>query len=300
MQSASQRFGGDWTEKKLSALAKYLKAYLTVFRNQEWCVTMYIDAFAGTGYREAKRGDRPLSSSLFGDSYFVEDSEAVDYLDGSAAMALRLSPGFKEYHFIERDEGKYRELESLKEQYRDKNASIHCYRDEANMFIRNLCGRGKAYWGNHRAVLFLDPFGMDVEWITLEAIAKTEAIDTWILFPCSAVSRLLERSGDIPEGWANRLTLMFGTDEWRSAFYEKRGRTTLFGNNEETIRNAQPVAIGEFFIRRLSTIFPQYVPEPLPLYNSKNSPMFMFCFAAGNPGKGGGIAAKIARHILAD
>ena len=38
-------------------------------------------------------------------------------------------------------------------------------------------------WSLHRAVLFLDPYGMQVEWATIEAVAKTKAIDLWLLFP---------------------------------------------------------------------------------------------------------------------
>ncbi len=51
---------------------------------------------------------------------------------------------------------------------------------DANNEIREMCGRG---WRRHRAVLFLGPFGMQVEWETIEAIAATRAIDLWLLFP---------------------------------------------------------------------------------------------------------------------
>ena len=30
--------------------------------------------------------------------------------------------------------------------------------------------------------LFLDPYGMQVEWATIESIAHTQAIDLWLLF----------------------------------------------------------------------------------------------------------------------
>jgi hypothetical protein len=32
-------------------------------------------------------------------------------------------------------------------------------------------------------VLFLDPYGMQVDWTTIEAIARTKAIDLRVLFP---------------------------------------------------------------------------------------------------------------------
>ena len=43
-------------------------------------------------------------------------------------------------------------------------------------------------------VLFLDPFATEVEWATIEKIASFNALDTWILFPISAITRMLPRS----------------------------------------------------------------------------------------------------------
>jgi len=51
--AAIQRFGGDWTEDKLSRLKEYFLAYNTALKNQPFS-REYIDAFAGTGYRESK------------------------------------------------------------------------------------------------------------------------------------------------------------------------------------------------------------------------------------------------------
>ncbi len=41
-------------------------------------------------------------------------------------------------------------------------------------------------------MVFLDPYGMQVEWSTIEALAATKAIDLWYLFPLGVgVARLL-------------------------------------------------------------------------------------------------------------
>ena len=54
--------------------------------------------------------------------------------------------------------------------------------------------------------------------------------------------------------------------------------------------------IEKYFIARLETVFAK-VAKPLRLLNSVNVPLFMLCFAAGNP-KGAPTALKIADHIL--
>lgn len=91
---------------------------------------------------------------------------------------------------------------------------------DANTEIQRICNTWD--WRKRRAVLFLDPFGMQVTWSTIEAIAKTEAIDMWLLFPAGiGVNRLLPKHGDIREAWYRRLDAFLGVPEsvWRSEFY---------------------------------------------------------------------------------
>lgn len=50
-----RRFGGAWTDQKLDILEGYLAAYTTALQNAKF-TKGYIDAFAGSGYRDAKPG----------------------------------------------------------------------------------------------------------------------------------------------------------------------------------------------------------------------------------------------------
>ena len=52
----SQKFGGDWTAKKLNIFTSYLDAYLIALQNQKF-KKIYIDAFAGTGEIETSDGE---------------------------------------------------------------------------------------------------------------------------------------------------------------------------------------------------------------------------------------------------
>jgi three-Cys-motif partner protein len=56
--SKEHRFGGDWTETKLAILQKYLAAYTTALKGTSFRKG-YIDAFAGTGYRNHRRAGDP-------------------------------------------------------------------------------------------------------------------------------------------------------------------------------------------------------------------------------------------------
>ena len=86
-----QLFGGDWTERKLAALSKYLKAYVKVLSRTPF-VTVYIDAFAGTGYRE--RIITPMVGSVFEEEESPAEPEPQRFLDGSARIALKVVPPF--------------------------------------------------------------------------------------------------------------------------------------------------------------------------------------------------------------
>jgi len=73
---------------------------------------------------------------------------------------------------------------------------------------------------------------------------------------------------------------------------------TLFGEEDFTTgKVAQFDGIGDYFVGRLRSIFKGGVAEPpLPLYSRCNIPLYLLCFAAGNPNAPS--ATKIARHTL--
>ena len=100
-----------------------------------------------------------------------------------------------------------------------------------------------------------------------------------------------------PEDWGRTLTRCFGTDEWKGAFYSRKTDLTLFGPVDTLSKDTDFDEIGRFFVDRLKTVFTDVAKNPLPLYNSKNVPLYLFCFAAGNP-KSAEKAVKIAEHIL--
>lgn len=290
---AGQTFGGSWTEKKLNLLTKYLKAYVTIFtRNPRARLlhTVYVDAFAGAGY--IPRPQKETSQiDLFED---LAGDDAQEFIKGSAARALELNPGFGEYLFIERDPDRFRELETLRKKHPGKRISVKNV--EANEYLRKWCA--KTDWKRTRAVIFLDPYGMQVDWSLLEEIAKTKGVDLWLLFPLgAALMRLLQKRQPPPRTWADRVTAVLGSDAWRDEFYKSRRTDTFFGPEETEEREADYEAVANFFLRRLAAIFVQVAGNPRVLKNSRNCPLYLFCFAAGNP-KGAPTAVKIAQDIL--
>ncbi len=225
----------------------------------------------------------------------LADNEPQALLDGSARLALKTEPRFDRYVFIERSAARCAELEALKAEFSDLANDIQIRQGDANVEIQDLC---KKDWRSHRAVLFLDPYGMQVEWKTIEAIASTKAIDLWLLFPLGiGVNRLLTKTGDIPDSWRKRLSLLLGTEDWYEEFYKVETTPTLFGGEQEHVVKATLETIGRYFNKRLQAIFAGVVDEPGILRNSANNPLYLLCFAAGNE-RGKDIAIRIASHLL--
>ena len=292
------KFGGDWTSSKLEALEKYLKAYRVIFtRNKKakYFNTIYIDGMAGSGSWVASI-DHTVSSGQISLFEPEEEKDAFDYMRGSSRIALELESPFDYYTFIDLDEDKATELDNLiSSEYSHMKPKTKVIQGECNEEVRNICSR--IDWNKWRGVCFLDPYGMEIEWETIEAIAATKALDLWLLLPLGmSVCRLLKKK-ELPKGkWAERLTKLFGCSEWRDRFYTTCNQMTLFGPEEKTIREADFSEIGSYFIERLKSIFWGAIESPLILRNSKGSPIYLLCFAVGNEkGKAG---LNIARHII--
>jgi len=264
-------FGGAWTERKLSIVRTYLKMYTTALKNQPFR-RLYIDAFAGTGDRtDKRRSTLPL----------LELPEFEEVAKGSARLALEVDPAFDRYVLIERATRRASELAFLASDFPSRRVEI--INADANDTITELCRNTD--WNRARGVVFLDPYGLQVHWDTLAAIARTKALDIWVLFPSGmGLNRLLTKSGDIPQEWQETLDRSLGTTQWRDAFYRDEGEADLFeGERRRRVKDAQPEKLEKFYLDRLRTIFPTVMKNCVRLTNRKNQTMYLLCFASANP-----------------
>jgi three-Cys-motif partner protein len=287
-------FGGNWTDEKLLRIRKYLTAYATILKKRKYKFA-YIDAFAGTGYRENKAKDENVEQLSFFNQTEIKEIES--YSEGSARIALQINPSFDKYIFIEKSKKHFSDLQKLKDNFPAKAKQIEFVNANANEYLLDRCNNFK--WQNHRAVLFLDPYGMQVGWETIKAIANTEAIDLWYLFPLGiGLNRLLKKDHkSIPDSWKSKINDILGTDQWEKTFYSDVEVQTLFGNQTAKEKNTDFIKISNFVVERLESIFPGVARNPMLLRNSRNNPLYLLCFASGNP-RGAKTAVKIAQDVL--
>lgn len=278
-QRVAHRFGGVWTEIKLRALTEYLEFYQRALRNQGF-ETWYIDAFAGTGDRHAE-----LQQGGIFDGGPIEHVERI--LDGSARKALKIDPPFSHYWFTEAHGGRAEVLRALKAEFPH---DITVRSGEANAELRTLFTSGP--WTGHRdswkqrGVVFLDPYGMSVEWSTLELLARTKRVDIWYLFPRKAVIQQLAKDiSGIDEGKRGSLSRIFGTEEWEQEFYRPQpvqGKLFEPATNSAMGRAASPEEICAYARQRLRSLF-CYVSDPLPLTVRGSDFFELYCLSNNGP-----------------
>ena len=310
-------FGGHWSDIKLAAVRDYFSAYNSALSKTSF-TRVYIDGFAGGGRVKAKEQSNGVSKTADETELFsggaetpgsdgqsaeeVESEEAAGFRHGSPLLALEANPPFHKFIFIERDQGTLNELEKqVSEAGTAKGRPVQYLCEDANTALDRISSLD---WSAQRATLFLDPFALHVRWQTLEAIARTQAMDVWMLFPAMAVNRMLPRNAEVPVTWAKRLDETFGDTAWRQAFYAKPEPPIIQDLFQDTLPVAKEEKLDDPFGRlsryvtsRLKTVFADAVDDPLILKTTSGSPLFLLCFAVANL-KGAPIAKRIANHIL--
>ncbi len=258
--AAEHRFGGVWTEIKLDAISAYSEFFTGAIGGKFdlW----YIDPFAGSGSRFAEEEigglfeGRPIST--------IERQ-----YPGSASRALSVAPPFNHLRFGDTKKSHIKALEELVALYPDRDAKV--IREDANAYVQFMFGhpfwtdpkgRGKG----SRALVFLDPYGLEVKWRTLEVLAASEKADVWFLANLKAAVQQLSRDHRKLDADKRRaLGEYFGTDTWEAEFYREIEESGLLGIMEaRKERDATKHDVAAFHRKQLRKLF-GYVSEPLPL-----------------------------------
>lgn len=281
----SSIWGGPWTETKLEAFSKYVWSYLAIMKKNPYWKTIYFDGFAGSGTREEQMNPKLMQQLEIS----VEEEKTYK---GAAERVLSIEGlSFDYYYFIDKDELSIKKLQDkLGDKYNNK--SIEFRSGDANQQLLNLANALKTK--NYSALVFLDPFGMQINWNSIAELKDTRS-DVWILVPTGViVNRLLDRAGKL--NYCDKLENFFGlsAEEIKNYFYVEKVEQTLFGEEETINKVPQSIEkIAHLYVERMKTIWKHVTEEPLVLKNRKGTPIFHFIFASNNEN-----AKKIASQIV--
>ena len=259
---------GYWSEIKLDIIRKYASAYSTIMNRQTSIRSyLYIDAFAGAGVHIRK--------------------QKGEFVTGSPLNALFISPPFPEYHFIDLDGDK---VEKLRRIVGDRG-DVSCYAGDCNKVLLGEVFPKCRYEDYRRALCLLDPYGLNVNWKVLQRAGKMKSIEIFYNFMImdANMNVLWHAPEKVQASQVVRMDSVWGDHSWVQAAYKKI--PGLFGEMEEKTTNK---AVIDAFRDRLKKVAGfEYVPDPMPMRNSKGSVIYYLFFASPNK-----TGAKIVENIF--
>jgi three-Cys-motif partner protein len=259
---------GLWSEIKLEIINKYLSAYTLILSQQSIIKKyVYIDAFCGAGVHRSKEGDRIISGSPFN--------------------AINTKPPFTEYYFIDLDSLKMEYLMQLIGDRKD----VHYFNSDCNNILLSQILPLITYENYNRALCLLDPYGLDLDWAVIEKAGKSRAIEIFLNFPVMDMNRnaFWKDYNRVSQHNIDRINKFWGDDSWKNAAYcEEQG---LFGTD---IKKTDNETIVECFRKRLiDKAGFKFVPEPIPMKNSKGAIVYYLFFASCNK-----VGSEIVTNIF--
>lgn len=266
---------GYWSEVKLDIVREYAAAYSRILAGQTRTrlAHIYIDAFSGAGYHIARGSG--------------------DLVWGSPTNALALSPPFKEYHFIDLDQGNIDALRTLIESRTSgpyDAQSVYLYNADCNdILIEEIFPRVR-YEDYRRGLCLLDPYGLHLDWRVIEAAGRMQSIEIFLNFPILDMNRNVLRrdSSKVEPTQVARMNRFWGDESWRAAAYTTE--KNLFGFEEKTANEAMVAA----FRRRMMEVAGfAHVSDGMPMRNSTGATVYYLLFASQKP-----VARKIVSDIF--
>lgn len=170
-----------WTADKLDFLEAYIPAFIHATKKAK--ARYYVDGFAGPGRNLIAGQER----------------------DGSPLIALNASEACTHYFFVERKRLLYKQLLShVQEHSRVKQVALE--QGDFNQLVDDIL---LSIPDLAPCLFFLDPEGLELDFTTVEKIARRTKIDLFVLISGFGLIRNIRR----PEASAT-LTRFFGDDSW--------------------------------------------------------------------------------------
>jgi len=130
---------GYWSELKLEIVEQYGSAYTTAFKKSGNLQKYYIDGFSGAGIHLSKKTKAQV--------------------DGSPARALKMSPPFDGYYFIDLNADKTEYLRSMCGDRPD----VHIHTGDSNEYLTKQLLPTIQFRNFNRALCLLDPYGLHLD-----------------------------------------------------------------------------------------------------------------------------------------
>lgn len=276
---------GDWSVDKLDILKAYAEQYSLILKSQVNAGSGrrrfsfgYIDAFAGAGEHI--------------------HTTTGKIIPGSPLNALSIQPPFDEYHFIDLNPDRVTRLQKLIAG--KPNAFVH--QGNCNEVLPKVVLPRFRYEDYRRALCLLDPYGLHLDWAVLQGAGMMKSVEIFLNFPILDINRNAKRRSlsDVETGHRARMTAFWGDETWHAAMFAPSQQANFLGllsgdgDNSPEMEKTDGDFFAAAFQKRLREIAGfEFVPNPVPMKNTKNGVVYYLFFASNNK-----VGYKIANHIF--
>jgi three-Cys-motif partner protein len=260
------RVSQEYARDKLNALEAYLNMAMVSMKNRPWSAFNYIDLQAGPG----------------------KNRIGEDVLLGSPLIALNVNPPFTHYWFNELDQDYVSALQKRISQS-SLASRVHFLQCDVNEAVDKVVtsiermdkdAKTAGTWSTFN-ITFLDPEGLEINWETVEKLARIQRMDMIINFSTGGINRNLHQPDVIDR--------YFGNQEWRE-------QVTA---SQPTLRRRQFINVYRKQLER----FGYYIStddsigyHDISMRNSKNAEVYSLVFASKHQ-LGDDFWQKIKREI---
>jgi len=261
---------GYWSELKLEIVEKYGAAYTKAFASQKVLKKYYIDAFSGAGVHVSKR--------------------TRGQVEGSPARALKVSPPFDHFYFIDMDADKTRYLATLCASRTD----VDIHTGDSTPYLTQQLLPTIQYEKYNRALCLLDPYGLHLDWEVMLQAGQSRAVDMFLNFPVMDMNRnaIWRNPDQAPQEGIERMNRFWGDESWKQAAYAESPQHNLF-SAPDLVKQSNDSVVAAFRDRLKKVAGFKVVPEPLPMKNSNNAVVYYLFLASPKT-----VAQKIINDIF--
>jgi len=262
---------GVWSEVKLAIIREYASAYAKILEAKRresipslrW---LYIDAFAGPGIHLSKA--------------------TGEVIEGSPLIALNTTPPFSEYHFIDSDPARAKQLRAIS----GPRADVHIYSDDCNdVLLQKVFPRAK-FNEYRRALCLLDPYNINLKWEVIETAGQMGSVEVFLNLMIMDINRnALRRNRDKAiQSKIDQLTRLWGDGTWEDAAFSSEGK--LFDDPEKVSNEVFEAAFRQRLKKKAGF---KFVSKPMPMKTKTNAVIYYLYFASQKP-----VAAGIVDDIF--
>ncbi|MGB3518903.1 MAG: three-Cys-motif partner protein TcmP [Elainellaceae cyanobacterium] len=212
-----------------------------------------------------------------------------------AECRLQTEPQFDAYWFVDVSPRRIERVQKLRDEF--PNRVIDVRQGNCNDVLCNDIVPQLRYSSKKRAFVFLDPYGLQVNWETVRELANTRTCDIFVNFSVMGVTRLLPRDQTPEPEVIEQLNKVMGSTNWINEIYRELPgiQLDIFGNSTEPTlsrRTIQAEWLASLYTEQLRSLFP-HVSRPVLMRNSTNSVLYALCLASHNK-----TAIKITHDIF--